>query len=47
MVIEFPSHQAALGCYRSREYQKALALRKGATDMDLIIIEGYDGPQPA
>jgi uncharacterized protein (DUF1330 family) len=47
VVIEFPSHQAALDCYRSPEYQAALAHRQGATTADLVIIEGYDGPQPA
>jgi uncharacterized protein (DUF1330 family) len=46
VVIEFPSHEAALACYRSPEYKQAMAHRKGASDADLIIIEGYDGPQP-
>ncbi len=46
VVIEFPSYQAAVDCYRSPEYAEALALRKGATDIDLLVVEGYDGPQP-
>lgn len=46
VVIEFPSHQAALDCFRSPEYQAAMAYRKGAGVFDLIIVEGYDGPQP-
>lgn len=47
VVIEFPSYQAALECYRSDEYQQALALRLPVAQGELIIIEGYDGPQPA
>jgi len=47
IVIEFPSYEAALGCYKSREYQDALKLRRGASTIDLVIIEGYDGPQPS
>ncbi|MGE0094358.1 MAG: DUF1330 domain-containing protein [Alphaproteobacteria bacterium] len=47
VVIEFPSHAAALECYRSPEYAKAIALRKGKSVMDLAIVEGYGGPQPA
>ena len=46
VVLEFPSYEAALNCYRSAEYQAAAALRKGKADFDLIVIEGYDGPQP-
>ncbi len=47
VVIEFPSYDAALDCYRSPEYAKAMALRQGKSVMDLAIVEGYDGPQPA
>ena len=46
VVIEFPSHVAAVECYRSPEYAKAMALRQGKSVMDLAIVEGYDGPQP-
>ena len=46
VVIEFPSYEAALACYDSPEYAAALELRRGAAESDLLIIEGYDGPQP-
>ena len=45
-MIEFPNYAAALECYRSPEYAKAMALREGKSVMDLAIVEGYDGPQP-
>ena len=45
VVMEFPSYQAALGCYRSEDYQAAATLREGKAEVDLVIIEGYDGPQ--
>ncbi|GIK84644.1 MAG: DUF1330 domain-containing protein [Burkholderiales bacterium] len=45
-VIEFPSYQAAVDCWRSPEYQAALALREPVSTADLVIVEGYDGPQP-
>lgn len=45
-VIEFPSYQAALDCWKSPEYQRAIAFRKNVSTIDLIVIEGYDGPQP-
>ena len=47
VVIEFPSFDAALDCWNSPEYQAAKALQKGGAEMDLIVVEGYDGPQPA
>ena len=46
VVIEFPSYQAALECYRSPEYAEAMAYRLNASDADILIIEGYDGVQP-
>jgi len=45
IVIEFPSYQAALDCWNSPEYQAAIKLRQPASTADLVIIEGYDGPQ--
>ena len=46
VVVEFPSYQAAVDCYRSPEYQRAKTLRAGGAVFDFIVIEGYDGPQP-
>ena len=46
VVIEFPSHDAAIACYRSPEYQDAVQYLKAGCDVDLVIIGDYDGPQP-
>lgn len=43
VVLEFPSYDAALACYRSPDYQAAMAFRAGAAKADIIVIEGYDG----
>jgi len=45
-VIEFPTYQAALDCWKSPGYQKAIALRRDVSTIDLIVIEGYEGAQP-
>jgi uncharacterized protein (DUF1330 family) len=46
VVIEFKDYATALECYRSPEYAKAMQLRKGAADLNIVVTEGYDGPQP-
>ena len=47
VVIEFDSYEKAMACYRSPEYAAALKLRaEPVSKGDLIVIEGYDGPQP-
>lgn len=40
VVIEFPSMQAALDCYRSPEYQAAKAIRLTVADAEMVIVEG-------
>ncbi len=47
VVLEFPTYQAALECWKSPEYQEALQHRLHISTIDLVIIEGYDGPQPS
>jgi len=44
VVLEFPSYDAALACYRSEKYQAAKKLRAGKAEVDLVVVEGYDGP---
>ncbi len=46
VVIEFPDYDTAMACYRSPEYQENMKIRQANALTDLIIIEGYDGPQP-
>ena len=46
VVIEFPDYATALACYRSPEYQANIKLRQPHAAVDLLIVEGYDGPQP-
>jgi uncharacterized protein (DUF1330 family) len=46
VVVEFPTYQAALDCYRSDDYQAAVRLRLPVSSVDMVVIEGYDGPQP-
>ena len=47
VVLEFPSYEAALACWQSPEYQAAKAKQEGGADVDMIVIEGYEGPQPS
>jgi uncharacterized protein (DUF1330 family) len=46
IVIEFADYATALACYRSPEYEAAREKRRGKGDIDLVIVEGYDGAQP-
>jgi uncharacterized protein (DUF1330 family) len=46
VVLEFPSYQVALDCWHSPPYQAAIKLRESVSTIDLVVIEGYDGPQP-
>lgn len=43
VVIEFDSFEAAKACYDSPEYKVAAAIRDAAADVDVVIVEGYDG----
>jgi uncharacterized protein (DUF1330 family) len=47
VVLEFPSYQEALDCWKSPEYQEAIKFRSPISTGDLIVIEGYEGAQPS
>ena len=40
VVIEFPSMEAALACYNSKEYSEAKSHREGNADFHGVIVEG-------
>lgn len=46
VVIEFENYDTAVACYQSPEYAAAKAMREPVSTGDVLIIEGYDGPQP-
>lgn len=46
VVIEFDSYEKAVACYESEAYAYAKSLRASHAVSDLVIVEGYDGPQP-
>jgi uncharacterized protein (DUF1330 family) len=46
VVIEFPDYATAMACYRSPEYQENIQRRLPHSTADLVIVEGFDGPQP-
>lgn len=46
VVLEFKDYQTALACYNSPEYTDLVAIRGPHSEGDMVIIEGYDGPQP-
>ncbi len=43
VVVEFPSYAAAKACYDSPGYQAACKLRDAASQIDVLVIEGYEG----
>ena len=41
VIWEFPSHEQAMKCHDSKEYQDGWALAKDTTDRNLQIVEGF------
>ena len=46
VIIEFKDYATALACYNSPEYAFAKEKRRGRSEMDAVVVEGYDGVQP-
>ncbi len=42
VVIEFPSYEAAVACYESPAYQKAIDIRRDVSIGDMVIVQGYE-----
>ena len=46
VVIEFKDYETAVTCYRSPEYTAAVEIAIRTSVRDIILLEGYEGPQP-
>ena len=46
VILEFKDLETAIACYHSAEYRAAKAIRALIAPADIIIMAGYDGPQP-
>ena len=46
LIIEFDDVAAAKRWFASPEYAAAMEKRMGKGEIDLVIVEGYDGVQP-
>lgn len=42
IVVEFDSYEAALACYNSPEYQRAIAVRDRSCQIDIVVIGGFE-----
>lgn len=42
VVVEFPTFQAAKACYDSPAYKAACEHRDAASNIDIVIVEGYE-----
>ena len=40
VVLEFDSYEAARAYFHSAEYQTAKAMRKGAAELEMVLVEG-------
>ena len=47
VIIEFPSYEAAVACYRSPEYQAVLSIRLSASVGQLVVVEGVPEAAPS
>jgi uncharacterized protein (DUF1330 family) len=46
VIIEFKDFDTAVACFRSPEYQAAREKRLGRAVINIVVTEGYEGPQP-
>jgi uncharacterized protein (DUF1330 family) len=44
-LVEFPSYADAVACHDSLEYQAAAKMRQAVSEGNLVVVEGYEGPQ--
>jgi uncharacterized protein (DUF1330 family) len=42
-VLEFADYDTALACYESPEYQAAKVFLDQVGDIDLVIVQGFEG----
>ncbi len=47
VILEFETYELACAYYHSDDYQAARQHRVGKAAMEIVVVEGYDGPQPS